>query len=117
MKLRATSFATFKDLVGYIRCRDAGGSARSCLWLGDNGQGAWGDTTAQLHTPMVALSRANGAQKHRKVRVTVDGCKPFNAIVGDIGPSGVVDLNPAALLAAGLPIDAELSRPAEVTFL
>jgi len=117
MRLRATSFATFKDLVGYIRCRDAGQSQAECLWKGDNGVGAWGDTTAQLHTPMVALSRANGAQKHRKVRVTVNGCVPFVAIVGDIAPAGVVDLNPAALVAAGLPIDAELSRPAEVNFL
>ena len=55
MRARATSFATLKDLRGYIKCRDNGGSQRFCLNKGDNGEGMWGDNTAQLDVPMVAL--------------------------------------------------------------
>jgi len=122
--LRATSFATYRDLVGYIRCRDNGGSQGWCLNRGDNGEGAWGHTTAQRHTPMVALNKhllreVYGdlrSAKGRRVKVTVYDHPPFHAIIEDLAPTGVIDLNPAALIAAGLPEDTELSEAAVVEF-
>ena len=116
---RATSFATLKDLHGYIKCLLDGHTESYCYNFGDNGEGAWGDITAQLHTPMVALPPAEmrarwGSTKgaHGKsVIVTLNGQghgHSFVAVVADIGPPHVIDLNPAALAAAGLPTDTEL---------
>ena len=48
-----------------------------------------------------------------KVRVTLKGGKPFIAEVRDKAPKGVIDLNPGALVAAGLPSDTELNTTAE----
>lgn len=124
MKANATSFATFRDLVNYIRCLLNGKSETACYNFGDNGTGAWGDVTAQVRTPMVALPPSalrakwgsTKAGRGKKVRVLLEDQgheKWFNAIVGDISPEGVIDLNPAALDAAGLPIDTELDCDAE----
>lgn len=124
MKSRATSFATLKDLRGYIECRDNGGSQTFCLNKGDNGEGMWGDNTAQLDVAMVAIPTSEmkkkwgsiKAARGRIVRLRLLGAghkKWFNAECRDAGPIGVIDLNPAALVAAGLPSDTELSTTAE----
>lgn len=122
IRARSTSFATLKDLRGYINCLLKGGSPTYCYNKGDNGTGYAGANTAQLDKPLVAIPPAEmrkrwGTTKaaHLKfVRVKLDiGHKqPFLAQVGDIGPVGVVDLNPAALVAAGLRSDTELSASA-----
>jgi hypothetical protein len=120
MTSRATSFATYKDLVGYINCLLAGGTERGCYRKGDNGTGAWGDVTAQVHTPMVALPPGEIAAKWgtstkgrgKKVTVKLSIGREFIAEVRDKAPAGVIDLNPAALIAAGLPQDTELSTRA-----
>ena len=124
MNARGTSFATYQDLVNYINCRDAGGTSDHCLNVGDNGRGASGKTTAQIHVPMCALNSADlhakwgttAAAWGKQVRVTLNGMGHGNAFeceVADLGPAGVIDLNPAALIAAGLPEDTELECPAE----
>lgn len=120
MNARATSFATYQDLVGYIRCRNAGGSIEGCLSKGDNGIGAWGDVTAQVHTPMCAVPTAEMRRKWgsanfargKRISVVIDGIGSVVCEVRDKGPRGVVDLNPAALVALGLPQDRELNVPA-----
>jgi hypothetical protein len=111
---KATSFATFKDLVAYIHARDVHHmSPDGALEVGDNGTGAWGDVTAQLSKPMVALHRSHliekfglgnsdaGRMKAVKVTLlTVGHCKPFTAYVADIAPEGLPadsELNTAAL--------------------
>lgn len=118
---RATSFATLKDLEGYIRCLQAGNSSTFCYRKGDNGRGAWGDLTAQLKVPMAALSpeamiRQFGSSRlarGKKILVTLtNGAREVICEVRDKGPSGVVDLNPAALEKLGLPSDTELNVPA-----
>ena len=112
---RATSFSTLKDLRAYIKCLIDGGSPRHCLNVGDNGEGAWGDNMAQLTVPYVALPPSVGVH-NKHLRVVLKGMgheKPFECICGDKGPDGVIDLNPAALIAAGLPSDTELDCPAE----
>lgn len=112
-KAKATSFATLKDLRGYIVCLLAGGSETHCYSKGDNGEGAWGDITAQLHTPYVALPESVAVHnKSVRVLLEMEGARPFYALCGDKGPDGVIDLNPAALQAAGLPTDTELDCPA-----
>jgi hypothetical protein len=120
---RATSFATFKDLRNYIKCLLAGGSETACYANGDNGEGAWGDVTAQASVAMVALPVSEMEKKFGKgnsraargklVRVTLAGrVQSFTAEVRDKAPDGVIDLNPGALVAAGLPVDTELSTTA-----
>lgn len=125
MKSKATSFATFKDLVGYIDCLLAGGTENGCYRKGDNGRGAWGDVTAQVHTPMVALPPGEIAAKWgtskagrgKLVKVTLAVGNTFTAEVRDKSPAGVIDLNPASLKAAGLPIDTELNTTATWSWL
>lgn len=117
MAMRATSFATYKDLKGYINCLVRGGGAKSCLWKGDNGTGAWGANTAQTHTPMCALPSGLGGNGTKvKVRIVSSG-KTVICARRDIGPKGVVDLNPAALLALGMSQETELSTPATIEFV
>ena len=120
MNARFTSFATYQDLVGYINCLLAGNSATFCYNKGDNGTGASGRVTAQIKTPMCALPKAELVKKWgsvkaawgKKVKCTI-GRKTFFCEVADIGPVGVCDLNPAALLAANLPEDQELNVQGE----
>jgi hypothetical protein len=117
MSMRATSFATYKDLKGYINCLVKGGSARGCLRVGDNGTGAWGANTAQTKTPMCALPPGLGGNGTKvKVRITSSG-RSVICERRDIGPKGVVDLNPAALLALGMSQETELSTPATIEFV
>lgn len=112
---RATSFATLKDLRGYIKCLLNGGSETHCYNYGDNGTGAWSDNTAQLQIPMVALP-PHVAVHNKMVRVTLEASQGTNVFIAkccDKAPDGVIDLNPAALVAAGLPSDCELDCPAQ----
>lgn len=111
---RATSFATLKDLVAFIKCKAQGGSDNHCFNYGDNGEGAWGDTTAQLSTPMCALHGVG----HRGdlVKVTI-GNKSVVCELRDRSPEGVCDLNPAALVALGFPSDCELDQPCTFEFV
>jgi hypothetical protein len=128
VNLRATSFATYQDLVNYIKCLQKGGSTDYCYDFGDNGVGASGKTTAQRNIPMCALNSAvlqakwgtTSAAWGKLVRVTLIGMghgNPFECEVADLGPEGVIDLNPASLISAGLPEDTELDCPASVEFL
>jgi hypothetical protein len=115
---RATSFATLKDLEGYIRCLQSGKSSDTCYDYGDNGRGAWGDLTAQIRKPMVAIPTLEMRKKWgnpnvargKFIKLTI-GDKTHRVEVRDKGPSGVVDLNPAALILFGYPIDMELNVP------
>lgn len=119
---RATSFSGLKDLVAYIDCLLAGGTETHCYSKGDNGRGAWGDVVATIAHPMVALpvsemeakfGHGNSHEaKGKLVTITLQGGQPFQAQVMDKAPAGVVDLNPGALIAAGLPMDTELDVPA-----
>lgn len=120
-RARVTTFATFKDLVGYIKCLIAGGTATKCYLKGDNGVGAWGDTTAQIHTPMCALPpremvvRFGSSRAARGKMVKVHVPRLHRTVMcecRDKGPNGVVDINPAALQELGLPIDSELNETA-----
>lgn len=124
----ATSFATLKDLEAYIRCLLGGGSETHCYNYGDNGRGAWGDLTAQLTTPMCALppqdmvaqwGSTNAARGKKVLVMFTFGGTPRAVVctVGDKGPSGVIDLNPAALQKADLPTDTELNVPATYYWL
>lgn len=128
MRAKATSFATLKDLVGYIKCRNGGGSITGCYLKGDSGVGAWNDVTAQLDVPMVALPPSEMVKKWgqsklargKKVRVRLLSSGHGNEFVCEVrdkGPNGVIDLNPAALVAAGLPSDTELSVTANWEWL
>lgn len=116
MQAKLTSFATYQDLVGFIKCLQGGNSTEYCYNYGDNGVGASNKVTAQIHTPMVAIPSAEMKKKWgstsatwgKKVKVTYNK-KSIIAEVADIGPTGVCDLNPAALIAFGIPEDTELS--------
>lgn len=118
MNASLTSFATYQDLVAYIKCLQAGGSTNACYSKGDNGVGASGKTTAQIRRPMVALPSSElkkrwGSHKMawgKKVRISY-GSRKAEAEVADLGPEGVCDLNPAALMAMGWPEDYELNVP------
>lgn len=113
---RLTSFATYRDLRGYIECRDGGGSSSFCLNKGDNGKGAWGDNTATTKVAMCALPVAemvkkwgtSAAARGKKVKVTM-GSKTVVCELRDKGPAGVCDLNPGALIAFGLDQETELN--------
>ncbi len=124
---RATSFATPKDLRAYIKCRDTGGTSNHCLSVGDNGEGCFGDETWDVHgaamcalptVEMVSKWGTKAAARGKKVRVNLAGggsvnAPPFICECRDQSPDGVIDLNPAALVAAGLPFDAEINMPCE----
>lgn len=112
---RFTSFATYQDLVGYIKCLQAGKSSTYCYNKGDNGVGASGKVTAQNHTPMCALPPAEMRAKWKSTKAAMGKhiiCHVNGQIlrceVADIGPPGVCDLNPAALKRLGLNESTEL---------
>ncbi len=124
MQLRLTSFATYKDLVNYIKCLQKGKTSTQCYAFGDNGIGAWGDVTATTKKAMCAISpklakqqygSANAA-KGRLVRVTLNNVSVVCEI-RDKGPDGVCDLNPAALIFLGLDQETELSETGNVEFI
>lgn len=110
---RATSFATYQDLVSFIE------KGRS-LATGDNGRGYQGMQTATTNRAIVAIPRSemvrkwgNAAKANGKpIIVEVEGRKPINAVVGDIAPEGIIDLNPGALVAMGYDDEQQLSAPA-----
>lgn len=122
VKAKFTSFATYQDLVAFIKCLEVGNSSQHCYSKGDNGVGASGLTTAQIHTPMVALPRSamisqfgsvkNAWAKKPHVKLKFRG-KEVIAEVADIAPEGVCDLNPACLLAIGLKQDANIAEQGE----
>ena len=108
--MKATSFATRQDLAAFAR-RAAQFLTRSqldeCLSVGDQGIGAWGDAT--WHTtgqPMCALPHP--WQHNERVRVTIPQLGSVECLVMDRAPTGVVDLNPAALFALCLPPDEDI---------
>lgn len=111
IKLTATSFATRQDLAEFARRVCDGMSAHRALNYGDNGIGAWGDPTWKPHgPPMCALPR-DYATRNRPavVSIQIDGeRKAVRCICTDISPAGIVDLNPAALLALGFEPDADV---------
>lgn len=118
MNAKITSFATYQDLVGYIKCLLGGGTEDACYNHGDNGVGASGKTTGQQHAPMVAVPSVEMKKKWgstsaawgKKIKVSIPSLG-FSAIgeCADIAPTGVCDLNPAMLIAIGLRPDVELS--------
>ncbi len=120
MNAKLTSFATYQDLVGYIKCLQKGNSSEFCYNRGDNGVGASGKTTAQIQTPMVAVPTSEMKKKWgstrnawgKKIEVTC-GTRKATAECADIGPEGVCDLNPAMLIAMGWPQDQELNVQGE----
>lgn len=114
---KATSFADPADVRAFRRCKQQLHSDNFCFSKGDNGEGVWGDNTAQEKTAMVALPPEDMAAKfnnnwrkakHAKVVVEVNG-RAVNAIVADRMPwrrgrkfEHMIDLNPGALKALGL---------------
>lgn len=110
----ASDFASLKDLAAYRAAKQRGLSNDEAFKLGDNGQGCWGDLTAQEHTPMCALPPetmvawwgSKAGAKHQRVRVVskATGLR-CTCVVADIMPkikdikNGCrIDLNPAALI-------------------
>lgn len=73
--------------------------------------GAWGDPTWKTSgVPICALSRSVAGHNTRiKVTLSVGHGQPFVCFVRDVAPAGIIDLNPAALIAAGLDPDTELA--------
>jgi len=121
---RATSFATYKDLLGYISCLLSGGTETSCYTKGDNGRGCWGDITATESVCAVAVPKSEMTKKFgdwhkaRKAKVSISlNSRTFTALVLDCSPDGILDLNPGALLAAGYSPETELSTPATWSWL
>ena len=110
--VKASSFADPADVVAFKRCKMKGLSDVQCFRVGDNGLGAWGHTTAQEHSPMVALPREiwKAAKKRGGAKVQVRyRDKTIDAILGDTMPSlaninngAGIDLNPACAAALGL---------------
>jgi hypothetical protein len=101
-RARATSFADVDDLLRFNRARREGKSTVEALEVGDNGVGAWGHSTVKGTGPCVALSpHTQGFRPLRMVRVFF-GERNVDADVRDIGPEGVIDLNPDACEELGL---------------
>jgi len=118
MKLKATSFATRQDLAAFAHAVVQGKSPREALSVGDNGVGAYGDATWRITPPAIVALARSVASHNQVVSVKLLDAghgNEFDAVVRDIAPAGIVDLNPAALIAAGLMPDTELSATAVVT--
>lgn len=104
----ATSFADPADLRGYNRALWDNKTVHDGLLVGDNGLGAWSQSTVSGTGPCVALPRdivleATGSTKlpKRLVRVFF-GEKSVDCQVRDIAPHGIIDLNPDACKELGL---------------
>jgi hypothetical protein len=125
MNAKITCFATLSDLRNYIAEIERGVSLKDALRKGDNGKGASGKITAQYHTPMVALPRVVIEGKFgnlkkawgAKVKVSIRYKKDVVAEVADIGPPGICDINPAALVAMGYSPDEMISVEGEWTWI
>jgi hypothetical protein len=109
-KAEASSFADPADVRAFERCKATGKTDLACFKVGDNGIGQFGKITAQDHTPMVALHKADMIARwgsvhgaaHRAVTVTIGG-KTIQATVEDrLGVAGRIDLNPACAKQLGL---------------
>ncbi len=114
----ASDFASLADLAAYQKAKKAGLSDKRAFALGDNGQGCFGDLTAQTHTPMCALPPETMIEwfgsvlkaRHQKVKVMdVMSNKVVVCILADRMPKLAhitngcrIDLNPAALLCLDL---------------
>lgn len=116
--VKATSFADPKDVEAFQRAKERGLSDREAFKFGDNGIGFWGDNTAQLVHPMVALppetlietwGSVNNAE-HKIIQVcnAING-KCSNATVADTMPhrsnitnGAGLDMNPALCKLLGL---------------
>lgn len=107
------SVATRQDLARFAKCVSKGESAAKCLAVGDNGVGYWGDDTWKTKGPAICALPAAVAVHNKKVRVTlsIGHGKPFVCICRDRAPAGIIDLNPAALIAAGLSRDDDIDDP------
>ena len=110
MKMRASSFADPDDIAAFKKCKEKGHSDNYCFGVGDNGEGCWGDSTAQgsgpscaLHTSVIAAkwgSKQGG--KHKRVNVRY-AAKEVVCVLKDIcGKKDRIDLNPDAVHAIGL---------------
>jgi PAS domain-containing protein len=123
-----TSFATYQDLVGFADAVEKGCDFYQALNYGDNGRGASGHVTAQVHTPMCALSKSTieakwgslSAAWGKKVVIVcqADGDRKVIAELADYCSSaGICDLNPAALEMMGWKQDEELSADGQWDWL
>ena len=100
--MKATSFADESDLLAYNRAIKSGSTPQHALELGDNGVGAWGQSTVRGTGPCCALSpKTKGFGRGRIVRVFY-GDRFVDCDIRDIGPENVIDLNPDAVEALGL---------------
>lgn len=107
--MKATSFATRQDLAEFCKLVTNGMSAHEALNFGDNGVGAWQDPCWMPHGPAIC-ALPHPWNHNQQVRVTIPQLnKSVVCIVRDRSPSGVVDLNPAALLAFGLGADDDIA--------
>lgn len=111
--LRATSFATRQDLAAFCRHVTRGETVEHALDFGDNGIGAWRDDTWRLSAPPIIALPSTIAEHNKEfyVRLPNRPSVVVKAICRDIAPPGVVDLNPAALLAFGYLADADINIP------
>ena len=95
-RAKATSFADPADLLNFNRAVRQGKSPKEALEVGDNGVGAWGESTVKGTGPCVALSpHTPGFRPHRMLRVFY-GERFVDCDVRDISPPDVIDLNPDA---------------------
>ncbi len=112
----SSSFADPADLRAFKACKAEGKSDQDCFKVGDNGEGFWGDNTAQDQVPMVAVPPEDmvekwgsvDAAKHKQIKVTRNG-KTIIAILADTMPHRAhiengagLDMNPACGKAFGL---------------
>ena len=99
--MKVTSFADVADLRAYNNALDQGKTPQEALAVGDNGVGAWGKSTVAGTGPCFATSHEDGAGRGKFATLYVEG-KNVLAECRDIGPPGVIDLNPDACSALGL---------------
>jgi hypothetical protein len=116
---RATSFATRRDLAAFAICVSSGESVRHCLSVGDNGVGKWNEPTWKPHGDAICALHHSIARHNAivVVQLSIGHKRPFRCFVRDVSPVGVIDLNPAALIAAGLDQDADLDCAATWHYL
>ena len=105
----ATSFADPADIAAFKKCKQQGGSDHTCFAVGDNGIGLWNDDTTKGSGPCCALPNKVWEPFYhtaRKKKVMVQkGDRIVEMELRDTsGSRDVIDLNPDACQALGLPI-------------
>ncbi len=126
---QASSFADEADLAAFARCKREGGYRSKGVWhpgstdnhcfeVGDNGVGAWGDSTVEGSGPCVAITAkelsakwgSSDAGRNKIVRVFYKDKVSEFPVKDLLGTSGRVDLNPDACKELGLapPVDAHI---------